>query len=100
MAPIKLPCLVGGDCNFETVELEYEQAKAQQDAHMQYAHGAAAGQGAGAHNVVMANGRESEDIEKLDAEDSSLRLDQFLCISNRSVRSENGGEDIVDLFSN
>ena len=45
MAPIKLPCLVGGDCNFETVELKYDLAKAQQDGHMQYAHGAAAGQG-------------------------------------------------------
>ena len=46
MAPIKLPCLVGGDCNFETVvELEYDLATAQQDGHMQYAHGAAAGQG-------------------------------------------------------
>ena len=45
MAPIKLPCLVGGDCNFETVELEYDLAKAQQDGHMQYAHGNAAGQG-------------------------------------------------------
>ena len=40
MAPIRLPCLVGGDCNFQTVQLEYEQAKAQQDGHMQYAHGA------------------------------------------------------------
>ena len=29
MAPIKLPCLVGGECDFETVELEYDQAKAQ-----------------------------------------------------------------------
>ena len=45
MAPIQLPCLVGGDCNFQTVKLEYEQAKAQQDGHMQYAHGAAAGAG-------------------------------------------------------
>ena len=40
MAPIRLPCLVGGECNFQTVQLEYEQAKAQQDGHMQYAHGA------------------------------------------------------------
>ena len=43
MAPIKLPCLVGGDCTFETVQLEYDQAKAQQDGHMQYAHTRAAG---------------------------------------------------------
>ena len=28
MAPIRLPCLVGGDCNFQTVQLEYEQADA------------------------------------------------------------------------
>ena len=47
MAPIRLPCLVGGECGFETVQLEYEQAKAQQDGHMQYAHGAAAGAGGG-----------------------------------------------------
>ena len=40
MAPIRLPCLVGGECTFQTVQLEYEQAKAQQDGHMQYAHGA------------------------------------------------------------
>ena len=47
MAPIKLPCLVGGECDFETVELEYEQAKAQQDGHMQYAHGGGAAGPAG-----------------------------------------------------
>ena len=48
MAPIKLPCLVCGDgWNFETVQLEYEQAKAQQDGHMQYAHGNAAGHSVG-----------------------------------------------------
>ena len=41
MAPIKLPCLVGGDCDFQTVQLEYEQAKPLLDGHMQYAHGAA-----------------------------------------------------------
>ena len=49
MAPIKLPCLVGGDCTFQTVQLEYDQAKAQQDGHMRYAHAAAdgrAGEGA------------------------------------------------------
>ena len=43
MAPIKLPCLVEGECGFQTVQLEYEQAKAQQDGHMQYAHGGDAG---------------------------------------------------------
>ena len=47
MAPIKLPCLVGGECEFETVQLEYEQAKAQQDGHMQYAHGGGAAGTAG-----------------------------------------------------
>ena len=49
MAPIKLPCLMGGDCTFQTVQLEYDQAKAQQDGHMQYAHTLAtssAGEGA------------------------------------------------------
>ena len=47
MAPIRLPCLVGDACEFQTVLLEYEQAKAQQDGHMQYAHGAGAGAGGG-----------------------------------------------------
>ena len=47
MAPIRLPCLVGDACEFQTVSLEYEQAKAQQDGHMQYAHGAGAGAGGG-----------------------------------------------------
>ena len=41
MAPIGLPCLVGGDCKFQTVQLEFEQAKAQLDGHMQYAHSTA-----------------------------------------------------------
>ena len=41
MAPIRLPCLMGSKCEFQTVELEYEQAKPQLDGHMQYAHGAA-----------------------------------------------------------
>ena len=45
MAPIKLPCLVGGECNFQTVQLEYDQAKPLLDGHMQYAHGATAGVG-------------------------------------------------------
>ena len=40
MAPIRLPCLVGGECNFQTVQLEYDQAKSLLDGNMQYAHGA------------------------------------------------------------
>ena len=47
MAPIKLPCLVGGECEFETVELDYEQAKPLLDSHMQYAHGGGAGAAGG-----------------------------------------------------
>lgn len=43
MAPITLPCLVGGDCTFQTVTLEYEQAKAQHDGHMKYARTPTAG---------------------------------------------------------
>ena len=41
MAPIRLPCLMGSKCEFQTVELEYERARHQLDGHMQYAHGAA-----------------------------------------------------------
>ena len=41
MAPIRLPCLLGSKCEFQTLELEYERAKTQLDGHMQYAHGAA-----------------------------------------------------------
>ena len=41
MAPIRLPCLMGSKCEFQTVELEYDLAKPQMDGHMQYAHGAA-----------------------------------------------------------
>ena len=41
MAPIRLPCLMGSKCEFQTVELEYDLAKPQLDGHMQYAHGAA-----------------------------------------------------------
>ena len=40
MALIRLPCLMGDECKFQTVELEYDQAKLQLDGHMQYAHGA------------------------------------------------------------
>ena len=40
MALIRLPCLMGDECEFQTVELEYDQAKLQLDGHMQYAHGA------------------------------------------------------------
>ena len=38
MAPVRLPCLIGGDCAFLTVPLEYEQAKEQLDGHMQWVH--------------------------------------------------------------
>ena len=41
MPNVKLPCLIGGDCVFETIPLTYEQAKEQLDGHMQYAHGQA-----------------------------------------------------------
>ena len=41
MAPIRLPCLMGSECEFQTVELEYDLAKPQLDGHMHYAHGAA-----------------------------------------------------------
>ena len=41
MAPIRLPCLMGSKCEFQTVELEYGKAKHQLDGHMEYAHGAA-----------------------------------------------------------
>ncbi len=40
MALIRLPCLMGDECEFQTVELEYDQAKLQLDGHMQYAHSA------------------------------------------------------------
>ena len=38
---VKLPCVIGGECDFETISLPYEQAKEQLDGHMQYAHGQA-----------------------------------------------------------
>ena len=41
MAPLKLPCPVGG-CDHETIELEYAQAKEQLDIHVKYTHNAAA----------------------------------------------------------
>ena len=41
MPNTKLPCLIGGDCEFETVSLPYEQAKELLDGHMRYAHGQA-----------------------------------------------------------
>ena len=43
MSPVRLPCQVGGDCTFQTVELEYDQAKEQVDGHMKYAHAIAGG---------------------------------------------------------
>ena len=41
MTNVKLPCQIGGDCEFQTVSLPYEQAKEQLDGHMRYAHGQA-----------------------------------------------------------
>ena len=50
----------------------------------------------------MAESREIDDFEKIDAEESSLRLDQFLCVSETrtTVTNVNDGVDYVDLFSN
>ena len=48
MAPVRLPCVAGGDCGFLTVELEYSQAKELLDTHLRYAHPVAAGAGTGA----------------------------------------------------
>ena len=39
MTHLKLPCQLGGNCDFETVSLPYQQAKEQLDGHMGYAHG-------------------------------------------------------------
>ena len=36
IAPIKLPCLVGGEDEFKIVQLEYEQDKPLLDGHMKY----------------------------------------------------------------
>ena len=38
MALVELPCLIGGDCAFKTIPLEYDQAKEQLDGHMRYVH--------------------------------------------------------------
>ena len=38
MALVELPCLIGGDCVFKTIPLEYSQAQEQLDGHMRYAH--------------------------------------------------------------
>ena len=38
MALVELPCLIGGDCHFKTIPLEYAQAKEQLDGHMRYVH--------------------------------------------------------------
>ena len=43
MAPVKLPCPVG-DCNHETIQLEYAQAKEQLDIHVKYTHAAVGGE--------------------------------------------------------
>ncbi len=39
MTHFKLPCQLGGNCDFETVSLPYQQAKEQLDGHTRYAHG-------------------------------------------------------------
>ena len=41
--PVELPCTVGGGCTFKTIPLEFDQAKALLDSHLQYAHQAAGG---------------------------------------------------------
>ena len=41
--PVELPCTVGGTCQFKTILLEFDQAKALLDSHLQYAHPAAGG---------------------------------------------------------
>ena len=38
MALVELPCLIGGDCDFKTFPLEFNQAKELLDGHMRYAH--------------------------------------------------------------
>ena len=38
MPNVKLPCAIGGDCDYETINLPYEQAKDQLEIHMMYAH--------------------------------------------------------------
>ena len=43
MAPVELPCTVGGSCTFKTIQLEFEQAKALLDSHLKYAHQATGG---------------------------------------------------------
>ena len=43
MAPVQLECPVGGECQYKTQLLEYAQAKAVLDRHLQFAHQAAGG---------------------------------------------------------
>ena len=38
MAPVHLPCAMGTECSFTTMELEYEKANKQLVTHMQFAH--------------------------------------------------------------
>ena len=38
MPNVKLPCAIGGDCDYETINLPYEQAKDLLEIHMMYAH--------------------------------------------------------------
>ena len=41
MPDVKLPCLMGGGCDFQTISLPYQQANEQLEGHMRYAHGQA-----------------------------------------------------------
>ena len=41
MAPLKLPCPIGG-CDYQTIELDYAQAKEYLDIHVKYIRNAAA----------------------------------------------------------
>ena len=38
MPNVKLPCAIGGECDYETINLPYEQAKDLLEIHMMYAH--------------------------------------------------------------
>ena len=44
MAPVRLRCQLGGECGYETVALEYDQANHQVESHMKWAHSPHSGQ--------------------------------------------------------
>ena len=44
MAPVRLRCQLGGECGYETVALEYDQANQQVESHMRWAHSPHSGQ--------------------------------------------------------